>query len=644
MSKILGIDLGTTNSAMAVVEAGSPKIVENKEGNRTTPSMIALSKEGERLAGLPAKRQAVANPNNTIYSAKRLIGRKFKDKEVQNDIKHFPFEIKESDKGGVEIKMGDAQYAPAEVSSMVLQKLKQDAEERLGEEIKDVVITVPAYFDDSQRQATKDAGTIAGFNVKRIINEPTAAALAYGFNKKKDEKIVVYDFGGGTFDVSVLEVSQDTIEVKATGGDTHLGGDDFDKKIIEYLIAEFQKAEGIDLSNDSLATQRLKDAAENAKHELSSTTETEINIPFITSDANGPKHLSIKLTRSKFEEMVQEYIVRAEDKIKETIKDAGLALTDIDEVVLVGGQTRMPALQESVKKLLNKEPHRDINPDEVVAMGAAIQGGILGGDVQDVLLLDVTPLSLGIETLGSVMTKLIEKNTTIPTQKSQVFSTASDNQPSVEINVLQGDREMSGDNKSLGKFVLDGIPPAPRGVPQVEVSFDLDANGILNVSARDKATGKEQSVRIESSSGLSEEEIEKMKKDAEEHSVEDKKKREMIDVKNQAESLVYTTEKSLKEYGDKVDDATKNNIQEKIKNLQQVLQDQSNDVEKIKSAMQELATTAQKLGEEMYKAEQEKQKNESQQQESQQKEKQQDEPQAQDAEFEEKDTDEKRDA
>ena len=490
MSKILGIDLGTTNSAMAIVEAGSPKITENKEGNRTTPSMIAFSKEGERLAGLPAKRQAVANPHNTIYSAKRLIGRKFQDKEVQNDIKHFPFEIQESDKGGVEIKMGDKWYAPAEISSMVLQKLKQDAEERLGEEIKDVVITVPAYFDDSQRQATKDAGTIAGFNVKRIINEPTAAALAYGFNKKKDEKIVVYDFGGGTFDVSVLEVSGDTIEVKATGGDTHLGGDDFDKKIIEYLIAEFQKAEGIDLRKDSLATQRLKDAAENAKHELSSTPETEINIPFITSDANGPKHLSIKLTRSKFEEMVHEYIVRAENKIKETIKDAGLALTDIDEVVLVGGQTRMPALQESVKKLLNKEPHRDINPDEVVAMGAAIQGGILGGDVQDVLLLDVTPLSLGIETLGSVMTKLIEKNTTIPTQKSQVFSTASDNQPSVEINVLQGDREMSSDNKSLGKFVLDGIPPSPRGLPQIEVSFDLDANGILNVSAKDKATGK----------------------------------------------------------------------------------------------------------------------------------------------------------
>ena len=638
MSKILGIDLGTTNSAMAVVEAGSPKIIDNKEGNNTTPSMIAISKQGERLAGLPAKRQAVANPMNTIYSAKRLIGRKYKDKEVQNDVKHFPFEIRESDKGGVDIKMGDKWYAPAEISSMVLQKLKQDAEERLGEEIKDVVITVPAYFDDSQRQATKDAGTIAGFNVKRIINEPTAAALAYGFNKKKDEKIVVYDFGGGTFDVSVLEVSQDTIEVKATGGDTHLGGDDFDKKIIEYLVDEFQKAEGIDLRNDSLATQRLKDAAENAKHELSSTTETEINIPFITSDAQGPKHLSIKLTRSKFEEMVSEYIVRAENKIKETIKDAGLALTDIDEVVLVGGQTRMPALQESVKKLLNKEPHRDINPDEVVAMGAAIQGGILGGDVQDVLLLDVTPLSLGIETLGSVMTKLIEKNTTIPAQKTQVFSTASDNQPSVEIHILQGDREMSSDNKSLGKFVLDGIPPAPRGVPQVEVSFDLDANGILSVSARDKATGKEQSVRIESSSGLSEEEIEKMKQDAQEHSTEDKKKRELVDVKNQAESLVYATEKSLKEYGDKVDDATKNTIQEKIKHLQHTQGE--DDVEKIKTAMQDLATVSQKLGEEMYKAEQEKQKNKDQSQKSQ---KEKDQSQAQDAEFEEKEEQEEQD-
>ena len=644
MSKILGIDLGTTNSAMAVVEAGSPKIIENKEGNRTTPSIIALSKEGERLAGLPAKRQAVANPQNTIYSAKRLIGRKFKDKEVQSDIQHFPFEIRESDKGGVDVKIGDKWYAPAEVSSMVLQKLKQDAEERLGEEIKDAVITVPAYFDDSQRQATKDAGTIAGFNVQRIINEPTAAALAYGFNKKKDEKIVVYDFGGGTFDVSVLEVSQDTIEVKATGGDTHLGGDDFDKKIIEHLITEFQKTEGIDLRNDSLATQRLKDAAENAKHELSSTTETEVNIPFITSDVHGPKHLSIKITRSKFEEMVHEYIVRAEEKVKETIQDANLQIADIDEVVLVGGQTRMPALQESVKNLLNKEPHRDINPDEVVAMGAAIQGGILGGDVQDVLLLDVTPLSLGIETLGSVMTKLIEKNTTIPTQKSQVFSTASDNQPSVEINVLQGDREMSGDNKSLGKFVLDGIPPAPRGTPQVEVSFDLDANGILKVSARDKATGKEQSVRIEASSGLTEEEIETMKKDAEEHSAEDKKKRELVDVKNQAESLIYTTEKSLKEYGDKIDETTKNNIQDKVKNLQNTLKDQSNDAEKINSAMQELATTAQKLGEEMYKAEQAKQQNNAQPQESQQQqEKKKDEPKAQDAEFEEKDKDEKQD-
>lgn len=606
MAKILGIDLGTTNSAMAVVEAGSPKIIENKEGNRTTPSVVAVSKEGERLAGLLAKRQAVTNPTNTIYSAKRLIGRKFKDKEVQHDKKHFPFEIREGENGGVEMKMADKWYAPAEISSMVLQKLKQDAEERLGEEIKDVIITVPAYFDDSQRKATKDAGVIAGFNVQRIINEPTAAALAYGFNKKKDEKIVVYDFGGGTFDVSVLEVSEDTIEVKATGGDTHLGGDDFDKKIIDWLVSEFKKAEGIDLSNDTLAVQRLKDAAEHAKHELSSTTETEVNIPFITSDANGPKHLVLKLTRATFEDMVREYITRAEEKIKATIKDAGLKLGDIDEAVMVGGQTRMPALQESVQKLLKKAPHREINPDEVVAMGAAIQGGILGGDVQDVLLLDVTPLSLGIETLGGVMTKLIEKNTTIPTQKGQVFSTASDNQPSVEINVLQGDREMSADNKSLGKFVLDGIPPAPRGVPQVEVSFDMDANGILNVSAKDKVTGKEQSVRIESSSGLTEDEIEKMRKDAEEHSADDKKRRELVDVKNEAESLVYTTEKSLREYGDKVDDATKKDIEEKVKALNEVRN--GDDKEGIATAMGELATSAQKLGEVMYKAQQEEDK------------------------------------
>ncbi|MYE37939.1 MAG: molecular chaperone DnaK [Candidatus Spechtbacteria bacterium SB0662_bin_43] len=604
MGKILGIDLGTTNSAMAIVEAGSPKIIENKEGNRTTPSVVAQSKDNDRLAGIAAKRQSVANPKNTIYSAKRLIGRKFSDSEVKADNQHFPFEIREQKEGGTEIQMGEKWYRPAEISAMVLQKLKQDAEERLGEKIEDAVITVPAYFDDSQRKATKDAGTIAGFNVKRIINEPTAAALAYGFNKKKDEKIVVYDFGGGTFDVSVLEVSEDTIEVKATGGDTHLGGDDFDKKIIEWLISEFKKQEGIDLSNDTLAIQRLKDAAEKAKHELSSTAETEINIPFITSDANGPKHLAMKLTRALFEDMVSDYIKRAEDKARETIQDAGFQISDINEVVLVGGQTRMPALQESVRKLLNKEPHRDINPDEVVAMGAAIQGGILGGDVQDVLLLDVTPLSLGIETMGSVMTKLIEKNTTIPAQNSQVFSTAADNQPSVEINVLQGEREMSQDNKSLGKFVLDGIPPAPRGTPQIEVVFDLDANGILNVSAKDKATGKEQSVRIEASSDLSSEEVEKMRKDAEMHAEEDKKQRELIDIKNEAESFIYTTEKSLKEYGDKIDEDTKKSIEQEIKNLQEVRN--GDDKEKIQAAITQLATVSQKLGEQVYKAEQEK--------------------------------------
>ncbi|OGZ61874.1 MAG: molecular chaperone DnaK, partial [Candidatus Spechtbacteria bacterium RIFCSPLOWO2_12_FULL_38_22] len=517
MSRIIGIDLGTTNSAVAVSEAGKPKIIENKEGNRTTPSVVALSKNGERLVGLLAKRQAVTNPKETISAAKRLIGRKFDDKEAQEVIKNVSFETRKGESGEVEIKFGQEWKRPTEISAMVLQKLKSDVEERLGEKITEAVITVPAYFDDAQRKATKDAGTIAGLDVKRIINEPTAAALAYGLAKPnkgesavsdgREEKIVVYDFGGGTFDVSVLEISQDTVEVKSTGGDTHLGGEDFDREIMNWIVGEFKKKEGVDLSKDPLARQRLKDAAENAKHELSSTAETEINIPFVTSDASGPKHLNLKLTRAKLEEMVGDYIKRAEERTRQTVKDAKLDFKDIDEVILVGGQTRMPAIVESVKNMFGKEPHKDINPDEVVADGAAIQAGILGGDVKDVLLLDVTPLALGIETLGGVSTPLIEKNTTIPIKKSQVFSTAADSQPSVEVHVLQGERPMASDNKSLGRFILDGLAPAPRGMPQIEVSFDIDANGILNVSAKDKGTGKEQSIRIEASSGLSKEEI-----------------------------------------------------------------------------------------------------------------------------------------
>jgi len=598
MSKIIGIDLGTTNSAMAVIEGGEPKIIENKEGNRTTPSVVAVSNNGERLAGLLAKRQAVTNPEHTIFSAKRLIGRKFSDSEVQRDKEFLPYEIRKSSSDGVEIKMGEKWYRPAEISAMVLQKLKADAEEKLGEKITEAVITVPAYFDDSQRKATKDAGTIAGFDVKRIINEPTAAALAYGLNKKKDEQIVVYDFGGGTFDVSVLEVSKDTIEVKATGGDTHLGGDDFDQKIISWLVDEFKKDQGMDLSRDQLALQRLKEGAEKAKHELSSTPETEVSIPFITSDAAGPKHLNIKFSRAKLEELVGEYIERAEEKVRDVVKDAGFKMEDIDEVVLVGGQTRMPAIQESVKKLFGKEPHKGINPDEVVATGAAAQAGIMQGDVQDVLLLDVTPLALGIETLGGIMTKLIEKNTTIPTSKSQVFSTAADNQPSVEIHILQGERDIAGGNKTLGRFILDGIPPSPRGVPQIEVSFDIDANGILNVKARDKASGKEQSIRIEASSGLTEEEIEKMKKDAEVHSEEDKKKRESVEIKNTADTLVYTTEKSLKDLGEKVPADVKKEIEEKIEALKKVKE--SDDSEAVKKASEELSQVVQKIGAQMY--------------------------------------------
>lgn len=597
--KIVGIDLGTTNSEIAIVEGGDPVIIENKEGNRMTPSVTAISKSGERLVGLLAKRQAITNHKNTIFSAKRLIGRRFSDPEVQKDRKLLPFDIKEASNGGVEIKMSDKWYTPTEISAMILQKLKSDAEDKLGHKITDAIITVPAYFDDSQRKATKDAGEIAGFNVKRIINEPTAAALAYGFNKKKDEQIVVFDFGGGTFDVSVLEVSEDTVEVKAIGGDTHLGGDDFDQKIISWFINEFKKDQGIDLSKDQMALQRLKEAAEKAKHELSSTMEAEINIPFITSDSSGPRHMNIKFTRAKLEELVGEYIEKAIEITEKTVKDAKFEIKDIDEVILVGGQTRMPAMQEAVKKLFGKDPNKSINPDEVVAIGAAVQGGIMQGDVKDVLLLDVTPLSLGIETLGGVMTKLIDKNTTIPTSKTQVFSTAADNQPSVEIHVLQGEREMATDNKTLGRFILDGILPAPRGVPQVEVMFDIDANGILSVKAKDKATNKEQSIRIEASSGLSKDEIEKMKKAAEANAEEDRKKKDAVEIKNTADTLIYTSEKALREAGNKISAEVIKDIEEKIEALRKIKN--SDDTEAIKKAAQDLSQTVQKVGSELYK-------------------------------------------
>ena len=598
MPKILGIDLGTTNSAMAVMEGGEPKILENKEGNRTMPSMVALAKGGDRLAGLLAKRQAVTNPKNTLFSIKRLIGRRFSDAEVQRDLKLMPYEMKEAAHGGVEVKLGDKWYSPQEISAMILQKLKQDAEERLGEKIEEVIITVPAYFDDSQRKATKDAGEIAGLKVKRIINEPTAAALAYGMNKKKNEKIVVYDFGGGTFDVSVLEIADDTIEVKATGGDTHLGGDDFDQKIIHWLIAEFKKEQGIDLSKDILALQRLKEAAEKAKHELSSTVETDVNLPFITSTEDGPKHFNIKFTRAQLENLVEDYIQKSIEITRKVVEDAKFKISEINEVILVGGQTRMPKMQEEVKKLFGKEPHKGINPDEVVALGAAIQGGVLQGDVRDILLLDVTPLSFGIETLGSVFTKMVEKNTTIPVSKSQIFSTAADNQPSVEVHVLQGEREMARDNKTLGRFILDGIPPAPRGVPQVEVTFNIDANGILNVSAKDKATNREQSIRIEASSGLTKEEIEKMKKDAEMHAEEDKKNREIAETKNQAEALIYSTEKTLRDFADKIKDELKKELEAKVADLKKA--NESGDIEIIKKSLQELSLAAQKVGSEIY--------------------------------------------
>ncbi|MEK7452852.1 MAG: molecular chaperone DnaK [Patescibacteria group bacterium] len=603
MSKILGIDLGTTNSAMAYIEGGEPKIIENKEGNRTTPSMLSLTKNGERQVGLLAKRQAVTNPKNTLFSIKRLIGRRFSDAEVARDQKLFPFEIREAKNGGVDVKLGDKWHTPQEISAMILQKLKQDAEEKLGSKIDEAVITVPAYFDDSQRQATKDAGEIAGFKVRRIINEPTAAALAYGVNKKKNEKVVVYDFGGGTFDVSVLDMSEDTIEVKATGGDTHLGGDDFDQKIIHWLISEFKKDQGIDLSKDMLSLQRLKESAEKAKLELSSSIETEINIPFITSDAEGPKHLNIKFTRAKLEELVGEYIQKSVEVTNGVVKDSGFNISDINEVILVGGQTRMPAIQDAVKKLFNKEPHKGINPDEVVAIGAAIQGGVLQGDVKDILLLDVIPLSFGIETLGGVSTKMIEKNTTIPVSKTQIFSTAVDNQPSVEVHVLQGERHMASDNKSLGRFMLDGIPSSPRGIPQIEVAFDIDANGILSVKAKDKASGKEQSIRIEASSGLSKDEIEKMKKDAELHADEDAKKKDLVEVKNNAESTIYSAEKTLSEFADKIEANAKKELEEKLTALKSMKD--STDVDAIKKSTEELSKSAQNIGAEMYKKVQE---------------------------------------
>mgnify|MGYP001334254706 FL=1 len=596
MSKIIGIDLGTTNSCVSVLEGGEPTVITNPEGGRTTPSVVAFSKDEDRLIGQTAKRQAVTNPENTIFSIKRFMGRMFK--EVGNEISEVPYNVTKNSKGAVIVKANDKEYTPPEISAMVLQKLKQDAEEYLGSKVSDAVITVPAYFNDSQRQATKDAGKIAGLNVRRIINEPTAAALAYGLDKKKDEKIVVFDLGGGTFDVSILELGDGVFEVKASNGDGHLGGDDFDQKVINWIADEFKKSDGIDLREDPMALQRLKEAGEAAKKELSTSKQTDINLPFVTADASGPKHLNLSLTRAKFDEIVLDLVERTVEPCKKALSDAGLNPSEIDEVILVGGSTRIPAIQEKVKEIFGKEPNKSVNPDEVVALGAAIQGGVLAGDVDDVLLLDVTPLSLGIETLGSVSTRLIERNTTIPTKKSQVFSTAADNQTTVEIHVLQGEREMAADNKTIGRFHLSDIPPSPRGVPQIEVTFDIDANGILNVSAQDKATGKEQSIRIEASSGISEAEIEKMVNDSKKNEQKDKEKREQIDMINQSEHLLYETEKNIKENDDKLTDEDKSLLNERLDSLKKAKD--SGNVSDMKKALEELNNAWSQIAPKLY--------------------------------------------